>query len=85
MEYYQYWLKSWDFEGSNDGTNWSLIKTYTNDNTFTGGGQSHTFTINEGNEYYQHFRIKITGPNSMGDHYMMCSGFEIYGYLTGNK
>eukprot|EP01084_Bolivina_argentea_P266609 452232_1 len=80
-----FYLRNWNFEGSNDGKEWTIIKKHKNDKTFKKKGQAHTWTMNNCNKYYQHFRIIMTNTDSSGCWYMMGTGFEIYGYLTGNK
>eukprot|EP01084_Bolivina_argentea_P018780 34949_1 len=78
-------LRNWNFEGSNDGSNWEIIKQHTDDTTFNKKNESHTFTINDCNKYYQYFRIKMTGKTSDNHWFFVYTMLEIYGHLTGNK
>eukprot|EP01084_Bolivina_argentea_P024802 46171_1 len=78
-------LRHWNFEGSNDNKNWIVLKTHKNDTTLTKEYQTHTFPVDNCNSFYQYFRIKMTGKNGQKDWFLVCAGFEIYGYLTGNK
>eukprot|EP01084_Bolivina_argentea_P035113 65132_1 len=45
-------LRNWEFEGSNDGQDWTTIKTHTNDESLSGEGSSHTWKIEGCNEFY---------------------------------
>ena len=37
-------------------------------------------------DFFRHFRIYQTGPNSYGgNHYLMCTGIELYGVLRGEE
>eukprot|EP00483_Globobulimina_turgida_P007942 UN07958 len=47
-----YYLKNWNFEGSNDGVNWSIIKQHTNDTSMGTNSQSYTWRIENCNTYY---------------------------------
>eukprot|EP01084_Bolivina_argentea_P212169 360705_1 len=78
-------IRYWNFEGSNDEKNWFIIKQHKNDTTLCEIGQSNTWKITNCNAYYQHFRIILTGKHSGDQWRITATGFEIYGYLTGNK
>eukprot|EP01083_Nonionella_stella_P174299 603837_1 len=79
----EWYLRNWNFEGSNDGSNWSIIKQHKKDTTFTELKQSHTWIWSDCNTYYRHFRIKMTGKNAFGDWIIAYAALEIYGYLNG--
>eukprot|EP01083_Nonionella_stella_P152455 488722_1 len=67
-------LRSWDFEGSRDGgKEWITIKKHTNDRSLQGKGSSHTWEVDQCNEFYSLFRIRMTGKNSSGDWCLCCS------------
>eukprot|EP01083_Nonionella_stella_P041021 111251_1 len=75
------YLRDWNLEGSNDGTNWCALIQHENDTHLNSEYCTHTWAISVC-EYYQMFRIFMTGENSMGYWYLSCSGFEMYGHLT---
>ena len=77
--------RHWNFEGSNDDNNWTVIKKHDNDTSLTVQYQSHTWNIANCNQSYRMFRIISCGVNSTGNYNVMCHGFEIYGHLRGNK
>eukprot|EP01084_Bolivina_argentea_P272383 463744_1 len=81
-----YCLRHWNFEGSNDRKNWTLISKHENDTTIQNWNEMKTFKINRKiNQYFNAFRIFKTGKCSSGtDHLMMC-GFEVYGHLILKK
>eukprot|EP01083_Nonionella_stella_P042846 115638_1 len=77
-----YCLRSWELQGSRDGgKQWSTIRQHINDKSLAHKSASHTWPLDECNEFYSLFRIRITGKNSGRDWSICCSGFEIYGQL----
>eukprot|EP01083_Nonionella_stella_P247071 857061_1 len=76
-----YYLRDWEFQGSNNGQDWTTIKKHTNDKSLSGKGSSHTWKIEECNDFYSQFKIAMTGTNSYGSWCLCCSGFEIYGVM----
>eukprot|EP01084_Bolivina_argentea_P109222 195201_1 len=71
-------LRNWKLQGSNDGQDWTPIKTHTKDKSLSGYGSSHTWKIEECNEFYSQFKIVMTGENDNNSWYLCCSGFEMY-------
>eukprot|EP01083_Nonionella_stella_P104621 300131_1 len=74
-------LRYWNFEGSNDGSHWKVLRRHHNDTSLSTPHDTHTWTIDT-NEYYQMFRIFMTRQNSSRSWILSCSGFEIYGHLA---
>eukprot|EP01084_Bolivina_argentea_P049372 90807_1 len=74
-------LINWELQGSNDGQDWTTIKTHTNDTSLYGKGSSHTWKIEECNEFYSQFKIAMTGKNGDNNWHLCCSGFEMYGVI----
>eukprot|EP00483_Globobulimina_turgida_P008974 UN08992 len=74
-----YYLKTWNFEGSNDENNWKVLKKHENDRNLNKAFATHTWTIDT-DEYFQMFRIYMVGKNTSGEWGICCSGFEIYGH-----
>eukprot|EP01084_Bolivina_argentea_P115678 205678_1 len=75
LRHYSSWaieaLRSWDFEGSNDGYNWILIKKHKNDTKLKGKGCAASWPIEcKSNEYFDKFRVKMTGPNDNKHDYL---------------
>jgi hypothetical protein len=82
----RYWLRNWRLEGSNDGALWTVLKPHENDHSFPQALHSVAHwpvapLPNTGPWAFRHFRIVQHGPTSEGDHYLMCSGIELYGEL----
>jgi hypothetical protein len=62
-----YCPKNWTFEGSNDGSSWTVLDTQTNiANWVTANGDQRTFNISNTNSYY-YYRLNVTAVNG-GDH-----------------
>eukprot|EP01083_Nonionella_stella_P065041 170041_1 len=78
-----YCLRDWNFEGSKDGQEWTLIRKHSNDTSIQDWNEMKTFTIeNKTNQYFKIFRIFKTGNCSSGTDHLMMSGFEVYGHLV---
>jgi hypothetical protein len=86
-------LKSWDFEGSNDGSSYTVLRAHRNDNSLADQAFSVAAWKVEGvKQAYRYFRIRQTGNNS-GTSYngkydgnncdpaLCCAGIELYGML----
>lgn len=76
------YMKSWNFEGSNDGKTWQILSQHKDNKSLEGEYQSKTWQVVNVNEYYSFFRIIMTGTDGNGDHYLCCSGMECYGVLA---
>eukprot|EP01083_Nonionella_stella_P086200 239307_1 len=74
-----YYLRTWNFQGSNNGTQWDTLRNHWGDSNINNKYDTHTWTIDV-DEYYQMFRILMTGLNSDGLWHLSCSEFEIYGH-----
>jgi hypothetical protein len=91
-------LQSWDFEGSNDGSDYTVLRAHKNDDSLPKKGFSvATWEVEGGNQAYRYFRIRQTGLNSgyndadieYGDpggpnHHLYCAGIELYGMLQSS-
>jgi hypothetical protein len=80
-------LKSWDFEGSNDGSSYTVLRAHRNDSSLADQAFSVAAWKVEGvKQAYRYFRIRQTGWNSGdGSGYSQatvdCAGIELYGML----
>lgn len=75
-------LRNWRFEGSVDGNVWETLKVHVDDKSLNKKGATHTWTIQQPpTRFYREFRIFQFGVNSNGNHYLCCSGMELYGIL----
>ncbi len=76
-----YYLRSWNFQGSNDGVHWINLNVQVNNNSLNLPSQWLTLPVSSDTEYSR-FRLFITGVTSSG-HYFICLGeLEIYGLYT---
>ncbi|KAI6206878.1 HECT-type E3 ubiquitin transferase [Aphelenchoides besseyi] len=75
-------LRTWDFEGSMDNKNYTLLSRHENDTSLNEVGSTATFYI-DGNlqdKPVRYVRIQQRGVNSSNiTHFISLSGFEIYG------
>jgi hypothetical protein len=64
-------LRSWDFEGSNDGSTYTVLTSHRNDNSLADQGFSVAAWKVEGvKQAYRYFRIRQTGKNSGGNNHV---------------
>jgi len=74
-------LRNWKFQGSKDNNVYVDLKTHTNDTALAVKGGTKTWQIDSCSEYYQYFRVTMTGPNSSNNNYYSLAGFEVYGLV----
>jgi hypothetical protein len=73
-------LRSWIFEGRQDGGEWEQIDFRSDSQDLNDQGVQRLFSVTSSGEY-RYFRLSQTGPNHAGHHYFGLSGFEIFGTL----
>ena len=78
-------LRSWVFEGSNDGAKWTAIREHSNDKSLWRKGQSHSWDTPNADGYFNRFRVRMTGGNSEGSWQLCAHALEIYGFVRGDK
>lgn len=80
-----YHPKSWVIEGlaeNSKGSNWNLLSKVNDCFLLDGLSKEHTFPIQNPNSPKVKFiRIRQTGPNCYGNHYLFFSAIEFYGKL----
>merc|ERR1712087_443641 len=76
-----YYLRSWVFEGSNDGEHWTMIREHSNDESLNAKGQSHSWDTPNADGYFNRFRVRMTGEDSSGYWVLCAHALEIYGFL----
>jgi hypothetical protein len=75
-------LQSWNFEGSNDGISYTVLRAHKNDNSLPAREFSvAAWKVEGANQAYRYFRIRQTGKNSSTYHLLCCAGIELYGML----
>jgi hypothetical protein len=74
-------LRTWDFQGSRDGSNWELITRHKQDESLDEGFASHSWRIGPMRSSFRIFRILQTAKNSSNHNFLVLSGFELYGEL----
>jgi E3 ubiquitin-protein ligase HECTD1 len=75
-------LRAWVLEGSNDGSNWIVLRAHTNDDSLPREAFSvAAWKVEGAAQACRHFRIRQTGRNSRGFHFLGCAGIELWGRL----
>jgi hypothetical protein len=72
--------KDWVLEGSLDGEWWVVLDRQNNSKALDGKERIGTFPISEPRELRM-IRFRQTGPNHMGNEYLIISGFEVFGTI----
>lgn len=67
--------KNWTFEGSNDGSNWTVLDTETNQ-TITTNATKREFTFIN-NLYYRYYRINISAVNHTSQRWVNITEMEL--------
>jgi len=78
-------LRNWNFEGSNDGVTWVVLRTHVNDASLA--AQAHStasWDVDSGGRAFSRYRIHSTGPHSHGNHHLAMGGLELYGSVEGS-
>mmetsp|Transcript_1210 Transcript_1210/g.4347 ORF Transcript_1210/g.4347 Transcript_1210/m.4347 type:complete len:447 (+) Transcript_1210:70-1410(+) len=73
-------LRCWDFQGSANGRDWTVIRRHTKDASLAGPFATHTWEV-ESEKSYRYFRVLQTGHNSSNHNFLLVSGIELYGDL----
>jgi len=74
-------LRTWYFQGSNDGENWIALRKHTSDVSLSGKFESFSWPVEGVTNAFRYFRILQTGHNSSNRNFLVLSGIEIYGEL----
>jgi len=78
------WLpRTWNLEGSENNTDWIILKEHKNDPTMQ-GATVYMFNLSNWTEAFRYFRLHLTGPDSSGTNYVGISSFELFGRVSGN-
>jgi hypothetical protein len=73
-------LRNWVLQGSNDGVNFDVLDTRTNNHTIN---RSSWFlgVLGTSSNYYRYIRLTQVGANSSGETYLTMGQMEFYGSL----
>jgi hypothetical protein len=78
-----YFLRSWVVEGSNDGDDGPWVSVHSREEN-TEAHPDHpiaTFSV-PSSDFYRFIRLRQTGKNANGTHYLILHGFEVFGFVT---
>eukprot|EP00095_Tigriopus_kingsejongensis_P011031 maker-scaffold109_size355148-snap-gene-1.26 protein:Tk11031 transcript:maker-scaffold109_size355148-snap-gene-1.26-mRNA-1 annotation:"e3 ubiquitin-protein ligase hectd1" len=80
-------IRSWQFQASKDGVNWTTLVDHVDDSSLNDPGSTATWRVPldpTEKQGWRHIRIQQNGKNSSGQtHYLSLSGLEIYGSIHG--
>eukprot|EP01084_Bolivina_argentea_P308823 534093_1 len=79
-------MRNWNLDASNDGTNWTTLSTHNNDTMPRIGPQKHGKCIKyscswdvQSAGYFSEYRLVSTGSNSSKEQSLVVGGIEFYG------
>jgi hypothetical protein len=77
-----YYIKSWEFEGSNDNNTWTQLDSRTT-NDHSSGSVVRTYSIPDTSmiPFFKYIRLRQTNTNANNSHYLGLSGFEVFGRI----
>merc|ERR1712194_732584 len=53
------YLRSWVFEGSRDGAQWTVFREHSNDTSLNAKGASHSWDTPNVDEYFNRFKVRM--------------------------
>ena len=69
-----------ELQGSLNGQTWQTLRAHQGDESLASQSMSTAaWPVNAGAQAFRHFRILQTGANSSGNHFLKCTGIELYG------
>ncbi|KYQ93288.1 BTB/POZ domain-containing protein [Tieghemostelium lacteum] len=74
-------LRTWDFQGSLNGEQWTVLKRHTSDMSLNSKYATFTWNVSGVETAFRYFRILQTGKNSNNRNFLVIGGLEIYGEL----
>lgn len=79
-------LRSWELQGSNDGADWTVLRSHEDDTSLPTQPMSlFAWPVEAAGRAFRHFRILQTGEDSERELHLTCAGIELYGYLMGGS
>jgi hypothetical protein len=76
-------LKSWRFEGSNDGTSWAVLDSHTDSSELSENDREISFEF-ESSSQFRFVRFLMVGGDSLGYRRLSLQRLEVFGELTQN-
>lgn len=78
--------KSWVVEGSMDEKHWNTIDQRIDNQDLNGESRVKTFPVAKDRiQKCRYVRVRSIGPNHNGKNHLVCSGFELFGFLCESK
>jgi hypothetical protein len=74
-------LRSWRFEGSNNGSDWSIVDSHSDSSDLTQNDKEMSFEVSF-SSFFRFLRFLMVGPNSSGNYYFSLQALEVFGRLT---
>lgn len=82
LQRHDYFMRNWQFQGSNDSVEWITLRDHVNDCSHSSERTTASWKISSPyHNGFRHFRIVVTGPDSKGCYTLVVGGLELYGIL----
>jgi hypothetical protein len=85
---FNWYLRSWILEGSNDADTWQPLREHKNDASLAGSMAVAAWALDGaavGGRSFRHFRVRQTGKNAYPTDHLNCAGIELYGRLATSE
>jgi hypothetical protein len=77
-------VKSWEFEGSADGSTWQCLDRHSNCTDLRPNDAVMSYHISS-SSYFRYLRFRVVGKNSSSTWYFFLQQIEIFGRLIGEN
>ena len=74
-------LRHWRLEGSEDGQQWTALRSHANDSALTGANGTASWAVEGAARAFRYLRVLQTGKNSNDQDYLCVNGLEVYGVV----
>ena len=76
-----YHLRHWRLEGSEDGQQWTALRSHANDSALTGANGTASWAVEGAARAFRYLRVLQTDKHSDNNDHLFVNGFEVYGVV----
>ena len=74
-------LRHWRLEGSEDGQQWTALRSHANDSALTGANGTASWAVEGAARAFRYLRVLMTGKCSSNYDHLHVNGLEVYGVV----
>jgi len=79
------YMRNWALDGSRNGESWTVLALHERDDAVRYNGAVTAWRLARKSLPCSFFRVRLLGPNSVGDHRMALAGIELYGRVMDRR